>query len=29
MPFQREATVCPLANDQVSVQLDKAVALVF
>jgi hypothetical protein len=29
MPFQRDAIVCPLANVQVSVQLLKAVALVF
>lgn len=29
MPFHRDATVCPLANDQVSVQLVKGVVLVF
>jgi hypothetical protein len=29
MPFQREETVCPLANVQVSVQLLNAVVPVF
>lgn len=29
MPFQRDETVCPLAKVQVSVQLLRAVALVF
>lgn len=29
VPFQRDSTVCPLANVQVSVQLLRAVALVF
>jgi hypothetical protein len=29
MPFQRDETVCPLAKVQVSVQLVRAVVLVF
>jgi hypothetical protein len=29
MPFQRDDTVCPLAKVQVSVQLVRAVVLVF
>jgi hypothetical protein len=29
MPFQRDETVCPLANVQVSVQLVRAVVPVF